>query len=237
MQFGVIVAPTVRDLFVEKIVSMILAGKLSVGDHLPPERALAEQMRVSKTVINAGLKDLERMGFVYVKGRQGRFVANYAENGTFETLGTIIKYNGGRFDRDTAKSLLDMRLAIEGQAFRMFAKSHTKEDIATLWRMIDEIREYVSKQERIDQTEMAHMLFLFHRFICLKSGNMVFPVLLNAFRDIAILFWEASIRVFGEEKNIEYLACFASLLEKGKGEETTQALSDMFDSGLSLAYK
>jgi GntR family transcriptional regulator, transcriptional repressor for pyruvate dehydrogenase complex len=237
MQFGVIVAPTIRDLFVEKIVAMILAGKLSVGDRLPTERELAEQMRVSKTIVHSGLKDLERMGFVSVSGRQGTFVANYAENGTFETLATILKYNGGRLDRETTKSLLDMRLAIEGQAVRMFAKSHTKEDIATLWRMIEDIRGYVSKREHTDRTEMAHMLFRFHRFICLRSGNMFFPVLMNAFRDIGILLWEASIQILGAEKSIEYLERFATLLEQGEGEETTQALSDMFDTCLSLAYK
>jgi GntR family transcriptional regulator, transcriptional repressor for pyruvate dehydrogenase complex len=237
MQFGVIVAPTIRDLFVEKIVAMILSGKLSVGDRLPSERELAEEMRVSKTVVHAGLKDLERMGFVCVSGRQGTFVANYAENGTFETLATILKYNGSRLDRETTKSLLDMRLALEGQAIRMFSKSHSKEDIAALWSMIGEIRGYVSKQERMDQTELAHMLFRFHRFICLRSGNMFFPVLMNAFRDIGILLWEASIQILGTEKSIEYLERFASLLEKGKGEETAQALSDMFDDCLSLAYK
>jgi GntR family transcriptional regulator, transcriptional repressor for pyruvate dehydrogenase complex len=237
MQFGVIVAPTIRNLFVEKIVAMILAGKLSVGDRLPSERELAEQMRVSKTVVHAGLKDLERMGFVSVSGRQGTFVANYAENGTFETLATILKYNGGRLDRETTKSLLDMRLAIEGQALRMFAKSHTKEDIATLRRLIGEIRGHVSKQERMDQTEMAHMLFRFHRFICLRSGNMFFPVLMNAFRDIGILLWEASIQILGTKKSIEYLESFTSLLEEGRGEETAQVLSDMFDDCLSLAYK
>lgn len=237
MQFGVIVAPTIRNLFVEKIVAMILAGKLSAGDRLPSERELAEQMRVSKTVVHAGLKDLERMGFVRVNGRQGTFVANYAENGTFETLATILKYNGSKLDRETTKSLLDMRLALEGQAIRMFAKSHTREDMAALRGMIEEIRGYASKRERLDRTEMAHMLFRFHRFICLRSGNMFFPVLMNAFRDIGLLLWESSIQILGTEKSIEYLENFASLLEKGKGEETAQALSDMFDECLRLAYK
>ena len=166
---------------------------------------------------------------------EGTFVANYAENGTFETLATILKFNGGRLDRETTKSLLDMRLAIEGQAFRMFAKSHTKENIATLRSMIVEIREYVSKQERIDQNKMAQMLFHFHRFICLRSGNTFFPVLMNAFRDIGILLWEASIKILGAEKSVEYLERFTSLLEEGKGEETVQALSDMFDYCLKHA--
>jgi len=237
MQFDAIVAPTIRNLFVEKFVAMILSGKLAVGDRLPSERELAEQMKVSKTVIHAGLKELERMGFVSVNGRQGTFVANYAEKGTFETLAAILKFNGGRLDRETTKSLVEMRLAVEGQAVRMFAKSRTQEDIATLRRMIDEIREYSSKQERVNRNEMAQMLFRFHRFICLRSGNTFFPVVMNAFRDIGILLWEGSIRILGAEKTVEYLERFTSLLEEGKGEETVQALSDMFDKCLSLAYK
>jgi DNA-binding FadR family transcriptional regulator len=235
MQFGVIVAPTIRDMFVEKIVAMILSGKISMGERLPSERELAEQMRVSKTVIHDGLKDLERMGFVSVSGRQGTFVANYAEKGTFETLATILKFHGGRLDRETTQSLLEMRLAIEGQAMRIFSKSHTKEDITTLRSMIDEIREYGSKQEHIDRNNMAQMLFRFHRFICLRSGNTFFPVLMNAFQDIGILLWEASIKILGAERSIEYLERFTSLLEEGNGEETVQALSDMFDYCLAHA--
>ncbi len=61
MQFDVIVAPGIRDMFVGRIVGMILSGRISVGDRLPSERELGEQMRVSKTVIHAGLKDLERI--------------------------------------------------------------------------------------------------------------------------------------------------------------------------------
>ena len=236
MQFGVIVAPTIRDMFVEKIVEMILSGKLSMGERLPSERELAGQMQVSKTVIHDGLKDLERMGFVNVNGRQGTFVSNYAEKGTFETLATILKFHGGRLDRETTQSLLEMRLAIEGQAMRIFSKSHTQEDIAALKRIIDDIREYVSKQEHKNLPEMAQMLFYFHRFICLHSGNTFFPVLMNAFRDIGLLLWETSIKILGVEKSIEHLELFTSLLEEGRGEEAVQALSDMFDNCLSLAY-
>jgi DNA-binding GntR family transcriptional regulator len=82
---------------------------------------------------------------------------------------------------------------------------------------------------------MAQMLFRFHRFICLRSGNTFFPVLMNAFQDIGILLWEASIKILGAERSIEYLERFTSLLEEGKGEETVQALSDMFDYCLAHA--
>ena len=56
MQFGVIVAPTIKELFVEKIQGLILSGRLAVGDRLPSERELAEEMKVSKTIVHLGLK-------------------------------------------------------------------------------------------------------------------------------------------------------------------------------------
>jgi hypothetical protein len=59
---------------------------------------------------------------------------------------------------------------------------------------------------------------------------------MNAFRDIGLLLWETSIKILGVEKSIEQLELFTSLLAEGRGEEAVQALSDMFDNCLSLAY-
>lgn len=225
MQFGVIVAPTVRDLFVEKLQSMILSGRLSVGERLPSERALAEEMRVSKTVIHAGLKDLERMGFVEVRGRQGTFVSNYAENGTLETLAAILKYNGGRLDYQNVQSILEMRLAVEGQAVRLFAARHIDADILALRSMIDQVR--AARQG--GRAEAAHMLYRFHHFLCLRSGNTIFPLMMKAFRDISLVFWENSIRLLGFDGSVHILETLTDLLEQRDGEGAVAFLSDHFD--------
>ena len=48
MEFGQIVAPTIKELFIERIEGMILSGQLKPGERLPSERDLAEQMKISK---------------------------------------------------------------------------------------------------------------------------------------------------------------------------------------------
>ena len=51
LEFGQIVAPTIKELFIERIEGMILSGTLKPGDRLPSERELAEQMKISKTIV------------------------------------------------------------------------------------------------------------------------------------------------------------------------------------------
>ena len=42
---------------------MILSGELAIGEQLPPARELSVKMGVSRTVISAGLVELEKLGF------------------------------------------------------------------------------------------------------------------------------------------------------------------------------
>lgn len=51
-------SPSLKDMFVDKIAEMILSGALTVGEKFPPERALAEQMGVGKTVVHSGFQEL-----------------------------------------------------------------------------------------------------------------------------------------------------------------------------------
>jgi len=225
MQFGVIVAPTIKELFVEKIQGLILSGRLAVGDRLPSERELAEEMKVSKTIVHLGLKDLERMGFICVNARQGTFVANYAENGTYETLNAIIKFSGGKLDHQNVASLLELRVAVEGQAVRRFAADHTDADIAFLQKMIDDMKFWIANDSHFDRHELASKIFYFHHSICLRSKNTILPLVLNAFKDVSVFFWETSIQIYGVNKSIDHLEYFLKLLSNGQGEDLVKYMA------------
>ena len=60
MKFDAIEVPTIKELFMDKMIDLILSGKLEAGEKLPTERELAESMRVSKTIVHLGLTELER---------------------------------------------------------------------------------------------------------------------------------------------------------------------------------
>ena len=64
LKFESLKRPTIKEVFINKMESMILSGELPVGEKLPSERAMAEEMNISKTAVHDGLKDLERFGFV-----------------------------------------------------------------------------------------------------------------------------------------------------------------------------
>jgi len=78
------ITPPKRERFQDYIVSqlkkIILQGKIKIGEHLPPERELAQKMDVSRAVIKQALISLESAGFIEIKTgpKGGAFVVeNY----------------------------------------------------------------------------------------------------------------------------------------------------------------
>ena len=120
------------ELFVRRLADMIQSGELRVGEHLPPERQLAEQMGVSKSVAHSGLAELARIGLVTIKPQSGTYVADYMVTGSLETFNAIVRFNGNHLDADTVAVILDFRLVVESFALRRLAKCRTQADVAAL---------------------------------------------------------------------------------------------------------
>ena len=57
-----------------QIASAVLAGKFNGGDALPSERALAEQLGVSRNIVRNAYRRLEEEGLVETAGTAGRRV-------------------------------------------------------------------------------------------------------------------------------------------------------------------
>ena len=106
MEFEKLVSPSLKDLFISHIEAMILSGELPVGQQLPPERQLAQSMGVSRAVVNSGVVELERRGFLEIRPRVGTFVTDYRRAGTLETLKSIMTYNRGHLRNGEIRSIL-----------------------------------------------------------------------------------------------------------------------------------
>lgn len=215
MKFGEIVAPSIKELFIQKIEGMILSSALKPGERLPTERELADEMNISKTIVHEGIRELSRLGFLDVVSRKGVTVADYAQNGNLDTLMAIMKYNGGYLNPQTAKSLLDVRAFLECPALEALAAHHTKEDIAKLEQLLAET--YKAKVDGIHALSQA--MFLFHRTIIFLSGNTITPLILNAFLVAGLSFWEDYILTVGEDASLERLEIFLDYIRNGKGKE------------------
>ena len=87
-----------KERFVQEIQRKIFAGELLPGEQLPPERELAAQMGISRSLVNVGILDLESKGFVDVVPRTGTFVIDYRENPTPDTLAALMHYDSEPLD-------------------------------------------------------------------------------------------------------------------------------------------
>lgn len=215
MNFGEIVAPTIKELFIEKIVGMILSGELKPGDALPTERELADEMKISKTVVHEGIQELSRLGFLDVVSRKGVTVADYAQNGNLDTLTAIMQYNGGYLDEKTALSLLDIRFYLECPALENLAANHTDADLETLEKLMLDAQ----KVQNEDLRTLATALLYFHRTILFLSGNTISPLIVNAFMPAGLTFWEDYIRTTGREVCVERLQTIIDYIRDGRGSE------------------
>ena len=227
MEFGQIVAPTIKELFVERIEGLIFSGALKPGDKLPSERDLAEQMKISKTIVHLGLEDLARMGFINVTPRRGTVVADFAETGNLETLNAILRYNGGKLDRQMVVSIVELRSAIEGGALIRLGRDHSQQDMEELREMMRQFEE--ASRLSPDIPAVAAALARFHYKICTLSGNQLFPLIMNAFRGVGSILWESSARFWGEAALYEQGLKIITMIDEGRGEDAAAYLQSLFE--------
>ena len=129
--------------------------------------------------------------------RHGIYVCDWAEFGNVDTLISVLKYQGGKLDKGTAASLLETRTAVEGLAARLFISRCTNADILALRSIINDFRAEAQVKPRADVDKLAELACSFHRYICVKSGNNVIPLIVNGFHDVNMALWTLWIRQVG----------------------------------------
>lgn len=194
MDFNKLKAPTLKELFVREFETMILSGKLKIGEKLPPERILAEQMQVSRAVVNGGIAELSRKGFLKVNPRSGVYVTDYRRYGTVETLLSIMNYNGGQLRKDEIRSILELKMVVDKLAVELSVDQHTAVDIASLESHLDQMRLLNDNNEKA-----AEAAFSFYHELAITSQNTLLPLIYRSFRIPVTHLWIRFLQKYGNE--------------------------------------
>lgn len=191
MEFEKLVSPSLKDLFISHIEAMILSGELPVGQQLPPERQLAQSMGVSRAVVNSGVVELERRGFLEIRPRVGTFVADYRRAGTLETLKSIMTYNRGHLRNEEIRSILEARDALDKLAVAGIIPHVTEEDMDLLTEKAEAIR------LAADNHQAAEAAFAFQHELAMLSGNTLLPLIFRSFYSSVLVLWERFCALHG----------------------------------------
>lgn len=151
---------------VEKIKQYLMLQRLKPGDRLPPERKLAEEFGVSRTVIRDAVKTLDGLGLLEVKHRVGIFVADVGLDTVARQLSSYLSVN-----QHTARSLLEVRLVLETATARWAAMRCNGDGAQKLAEMLRELRVCAAGENR--NTFYPKCDRRFHILIAELSGNQV----------------------------------------------------------------
>ena len=169
---------SLKDVFIRRFEELILSGRFPIGQKLPSERELALQLGVSRPVVHEGLVDLAAKGLVTMMPRVGTIVSDYRKEGSLALLTSLVNYHQGRIESGLLDSLLEMRMLFEVEAARLAAANRTREHLAEFGDILEE----ENNTNAVDVEKISGLDFKFHHLIAMASGNLIYPLLLNSFK-------------------------------------------------------
>ena len=157
-------AVRLSDFAVEQITALIEGKQFSVGDKLPGERALMQQLGIGRASVREALRQLESQGLVTVRPGKGTFVANSISPS--ELIPALTEW----FEEHDQEWLevLEVREELECQAVFLAARHAPSEMFEELTDVVDRMASFVEKDELMwaAQTDRE-----FHRLLYNASGN------------------------------------------------------------------
>ncbi len=150
---------------ITQITDALVKGELKPGDKLPPERDLAEQFNVSRTVIRDAIKTLAGRGLLQVRHGSGIFVATAEESTTGLTRAlsnTLLLQGSGLRD------LFEVRKVLERRAAELAAENRTPENLERLKNIVEDARRRPNDFEVLSERDAQ-----FHVAIAEASQNLV----------------------------------------------------------------
>ncbi len=156
------------DKIVSQIKELIHSGNLKMGQKLPSERSLAEQLDVGRSYVRDAIKKLEFFGVLRTSPQSGTYVVGVGVNALQGLIGDVLSFEGHEFN-----SLVETRLLIECETAALAATRRTATDL-------DELRYAFDEHQKITKTGKAGIEadLLFHVKIAEASKNTVLQSLL-----------------------------------------------------------
>ena len=107
------------DTVVAELRAQLTAGEWPVGERIPTEHALAEQLQVGRNTVREAVRVLVHSGMLRSRQGEGTFVVSHTDPG--EVVRGI--------RRADVRDVLELRIALEAEGARLAARRHTAADL------------------------------------------------------------------------------------------------------------
>ena len=157
---------------IREIIAMIVSGTFSVGQRLPPERALCEQFDVSRGTLRKALSQLAGLGVVDIRPGSGVYVCGVAPA---DLPGTYLPPD---FEHVKLDDIIEARKAIETAAVESACRRITAKQLKGLGAMVERMARSLDNLSEFLECDLA-----FHQGIVRAGGNAVLAAAFEAIYD------------------------------------------------------
>jgi GntR family transcriptional repressor for pyruvate dehydrogenase complex len=183
---------SITDEVVKRIRDFIKSGEYAVGDKLPTEMELREQLGVGRSTIREAFRVLQAIGLIELRSGRGAFVKGQNDN-TYETIKRWFVEKEAELSE-----LMEVRMAIEPIAVKLAIQRGRPEQIEQLREIHDAFKKAVERRDAID---LATLDESFHNAIVEASNN---GLLIKIGRLIADAFVAYRTRSFAVPENMTH---------------------------------
>lgn len=146
----------------------IAEGRILPGERLPTEHILAKTFGVSRSVVREAIAELRNEGLVETRQGIGAFVSEAKGRGSIRIEQTEL------YDRESFRSLFQLRMPLEIEAAGLAAVHH---DEADLRKLDDALTQMTGAEKWTDQGIVADLVF--HRALAAATHNEYFPLFIG----------------------------------------------------------
>ncbi len=164
------------------LIAAILNGTFPPGTTLPAERSLAAELGVTRPTLREAIQRLNRDGWLTVRQGKPTAVNNFWQEGGLNVLNALVQHSE-YLPPNFVTQLLEVRLNL--------APAYTREAVE---HNDSAVTDALSNFEKLENTPEAYAAFdwQLHRRLSIASGNPIYTLILNGFRD----FYEPFARLY-----------------------------------------
>ena len=190
-----------------RLAAMMRSPAFASTDKLPPERILAEQLGVSRTVMREATKRLESQGLLEIRHGSGIRIVNQLHRPVCGSLSLAIPT-----PQERLRQLNEARLLVEPEIARQAAARRRNAHLNAL------AKSQADLHEALDTLDAVEADIAFHRALADAAGNEVFKLMLESMAELGRVSRRSTIGTVGKEKAYSQHSRILLAVEAGAGE-------------------
>jgi GntR family transcriptional regulator, transcriptional repressor for pyruvate dehydrogenase complex len=163
-----------------QIESMIIGNNLQFDDRLPPERELAHQFGVSRTVVRQAIHSLVAKGLLEARPGGGTVVRRPTAEAVAQSLHLFLRSGEAHLEYSKVH---EIRRLLELEIAALAALRHTAADLA---RLEENLRQAAASVADPNPAIFARIDFAFHAALAAATQNALFELLIDSLAEIMI---------------------------------------------------